>query len=134
MNKPRQDEIALVLVDSPFDGTPTSAAKVIDEAYVLIPRAILPVVREGFDGSISTDGIAPQDRPYDPLAYQREALRWFALAEWVRKKEDSEAAELQARRDAVAKELWGEAYSYSALVEPNRKAIDRIIDLEDGTK
>ena len=128
---------------------PTVAAELLKAAgheSVIVPKAYEEVVDKG-NGLIECGGgpeIAFGEMSQNPNWLYNRAANYVALAQHIEsaareaaEKAEAEAAEkkLQERRDAVAAELDGGAdYDEFHPTSPFRKAIDRIIELEDAAK
>ena len=156
-NTTQRDELAAILMDA-FERASTSrggrhwenVADAILFDYLLVPRIDLPAVshspRNGLCTALAQENFQPQlVRGRDEVgpAFNREiALANLAIAEALDRRTASEAeTKLQERRDALTHALimdgkvkHGEPWTYADTTPLVRRAVDRIIKLEDATE
>lgn len=106
----------------------------IDRSYLLIPKAILPVI--GTNGTTSLIYVNETSGNGDPAVMRKMAYEYLALAEHVdRKKEIEAAAKLKERQYEAFKMLYPTSalsvrdFTYGALIEAEKRAIDVISNL-----
>lgn len=142
MSKQRQAEI-VELLEEKLDPTLTTrgVAKVIDEAYILIPRSELPSVRthETDPGIVEPGQVRIGDRTIPFNGYDLEGVRfrvrqWAHIEEYLITEDEREAERLRKRRDEIGREFHPQVPRYEDQTPTVRKAVDRIIELEEALK
>ena len=157
-NTTQRDDLAAIAINHDTSrghffgsaGLYESRADAILDEYILIPRADLPMVshspRNGLCTALAQENFQPQlVRGRDELgaAFNRHiALANLAVAEAIDRQAVAEAeTKLQERRDALAHALimdgkvkHGDLWTYAGATPLLRRAVDRIIELEDAAE
>lgn len=110
--------------------------------YILIPRTELPKVTlsdygNGLCTALAQENFQPllrrEARDEGPAFNWRIALANLAVAEAIEMRDKAQTeTKLQERRDALTQEFSTYPYRYDNVSPTARKAIDRIIQLEDA--